>query len=84
MAISLMQISSVTPPLFLLVSLMNPYLFLLCPCLSHIEDTHFWVLLINVGPKTFGNLSDICQKSVRKLSVTKKLSGNYHTFQTVF
>ena len=29
------------------------------------------VLLFNVGPLTFGNLSDICQKSVRKLSVTK-------------
>ena len=29
------------------------------------------VLLFNVGPETFGNLSDICQKSVRKLSVTK-------------
>ena len=29
------------------------------------------VLLVNVGPETFGNLSDICQKYVRKLSVTK-------------
>ena len=29
------------------------------------------VLLVNVGPETYGNLSDICQKSVRKLSVTK-------------
>ena len=29
------------------------------------------VLFPNVGPETFGNLSDICQKSVRKLSVTK-------------
>ena len=30
-----------------------------------------WVLMFNVGTETFGNLSDICQKSVRKLSVTK-------------
>ena len=29
------------------------------------------VLLVNVGPETFENLSDICQKSVKKLSVTK-------------
>ena len=29
------------------------------------------VLMFNVGTETFGNLSDICQKSVRKLSVTK-------------
>ena len=29
------------------------------------------VLRFNVGPETFGNLSDICQKSVRKLLVTK-------------
>ena len=29
------------------------------------------VLLLNVGPKTFGNVSNICQKSVRKLSITK-------------
>ena len=30
-----------------------------------------WVLLANVGPKSCKKLSDICQKSVRKLSVTK-------------
>ena len=30
-----------------------------------------WVLLYNVGPKTFGKLSYICQNSVRKLSDTK-------------
>ena len=29
------------------------------------------VLLANVGPKLFINLSDICRKSVRKLSFTK-------------
>ena len=28
------------------------------------------VLLINAGPETFGSLSDICQISVRKMSVT--------------
>ena len=30
-----------------------------------------WVLMFNVGTETFGNLSDICQKSVGKLSVAK-------------
>ena len=33
--------------------------------------TEIVVLRFNVGPKAFGNLSDICQKSVRKLSVIK-------------
>ena len=37
----------------------------------HCEWQEISVLLVNVGPETFGNLSDICQKSVRKLSVTK-------------
>ena len=31
----------------------------------------FSVLLFNVGPKSFKNVSYICQKSVRKLSFTK-------------
>ena len=34
-------------------------------------ELHFLVLLANVGPKSFRNLSYICQKYVRKQSVTK-------------
>ena len=30
---------------------------------------HILVLFINVGPKSFKNVSYICQKSVRKLSI---------------
>ena len=41
------------------------------PAAGHGRRQKKAVLLVNVGPKTFGNLSDICQKSVRKLSVTK-------------
>ena len=38
-----------------------------------------WVLLFNVGPKSFKNGSYICQKSVRKLSVMsyKNMSENH-------
>ena len=37
-----------------------------------IRDRKNVVLLYNGGPESFKKLSDICQKSVRKLSVTKK------------
>ena len=36
-----------------------------------VESINIWVLMFNVGPKSSKKQSDICQKSVRKLSVTK-------------
>ena len=41
---------------------------LLGACVFFIKSS---VLLYNGGPENFGNLSEICQKSVRKQSVTK-------------
>ena len=42
-------------------------------CDEKLVNVYFksWVLLDNVGPKSFRNLSYICQKYVRKQSVTK-------------
>ena len=43
------------------------------PLLGHrqISAAEIWVLLINVGTEMSKKQSDICQNSVRKLSVTK-------------
>ena len=40
-------------------------------CRADANEAQISVLMINVGPKSFKKLSDICQKSVRKLSVAK-------------